>query len=166
MRSGASRREALAARDARQALLDGHLARGSTLVALALNVPGSDKSPPGAAALFARALSGVEAALPGGRLVHHGHDALGPFALLCVPATPVNAKAACVAVESASAAARLVDLDVLGPDGVALGRSALGLPPRACLLCDRPAVECIRVGRHPAAEVVARAHALLADPSA
>jgi len=44
---------ALAARDARQALLDAHRpAPGAALVALGLNVPGPEREPPGALELF------------------------------------------------------------------------------------------------------------------
>jgi len=154
---------ALAARDARQALLDAHRPpTGAALVAVALNVPGPDREPPGALALQAWALARLVAALPGARPVHSGGDALGPFALLEVPGAPAGVKRACAAIEAATPAARLVDLDVYGPDGAPTGRAALGLPPRACLLCEAPAVECIRLRRHPPAAVLERVRALLA----
>jgi hypothetical protein len=38
----------------------------------------------------------------------------------------------------------------------------LGLPLRRCLLCDRPATECIRAGRHSGSEISEAAVALLA----
>jgi holo-ACP synthase len=158
---------ALLARDARQALLDAHRApAGSALVAVTLNVPGPDREPPGALALQAWALARLVAAFPSAHPVHSGGDALGPFALLLVPGEPLEVKRRCVAVEAAAPAARLVDLDVYGPDGAQAGRAALGLPPRPCLLCEAPAVECIRLGRHPLPAVLARVHAHLATLAA
>jgi len=166
MRSGASGAELLAARDARQRVIDGAIGRGATLVAVALNVPGAEKVPPGARALHAWAVAQVTAAFPGARAEHASEDALGPFALLLVAAAPEAVKAACLAIEGSRPAARLVDLDVHASSGAAVDRAALGLPPRPCLLCAEPARECIRLGRHPLAEVVARARALLADAPA
>jgi holo-ACP synthase CitX len=155
--------EALATRDARQALLDAHRPpAGSALVAVALNVPGPDREPPGALALQAWALARLVAAFPAAHPVHSGGDALGPFALLLVPGEPLEVKRRCVALEATIPAARLVDLDVHGPDGLPAGRAALGLPARPCLLCEAPAVECIRLRRHPLPAVLARVHGLLA----
>ena len=164
MPSDASGAEVLRAREARQALVEEWAGReGAALVAVALNVPGAEKAPPGARALHGWAVAQVAAALPGRRLVHSGDDALGPFALLAVAAPPAAAKAACLAIEVSRPAARLVDLDVYAPSGAATDRASLGLAPRPCLLCDAPAGECIRLGRHPRADVVTRARALLAD---
>jgi holo-ACP synthase CitX len=168
MPSGASEADVLRARDAREALVLAWAGQaGGALVAAALNVPGAEKVPPGARALHAWAVAEARAALPGARLVHESEDALGPFALLAVAARPEAAKAACLAVEGARPAGRLVDLDVYAPSAGAglapVDRAALGLPPRPCLLCDAPARECIRLGRHPRADVVTRARALLAD---
>ncbi len=179
MPSGASRAELLAARDARQAAIDRAVARlraggegelgavqpaapGSSIVAMSLAIPGEEKTPPGAFELFAWASRRVRLALPGGAVIHAGRDALGPFELFAGAATPVRAKLACVAVESADAAARLADLDVLAPDGRPLDRAALGLPPRACLLCGEPARECIGARRHGTAELASAARELLA----
>jgi len=166
MRSGASGSELLAARDARQALLDRHLAApGRTVVALSLAIPGEEKVPAGAAALFDWACAEALAALPGARPLGRTDDALGPFALLAVPAgsaTPDEVKRRCVALETARPAARLLDLDVHVPGGGALDRAALALPARACLCCDAPARECIRAGRHGFAALVSRARELLA----
>ena len=156
----------LAARDARQALLDRHVAAGhAAVVAVSLNTPGPEKAPPGGAALFRLALLRLDRALAAHRprLLHRGDDALGPFALLAVELAPAAAKGACLALEAALPAGRLLDLDVHGPGGVPLGRAELGLPPRPCLVCDAPARECIRLGRHPAEAVAARVRALLSS---
>ena len=72
-------------------------------------------------------------------------------------------KERCLVIETDSPAARLIDLDVYLPDGKTIDRTSLHLPPRACLVCEAPARECIRLGRHPWTELVSRAHALLLD---
>ena len=155
---------ALAARDARQALLDLHRPpAGAALVAVALNLPGPAREPPGALELQAWALARLVGAFPAARPVHSEGDALGPVTLFLVGGDPREVKRGCLAIEEARPAARLVDHDVLGPDGVPVGRAALGRPPRPCLLCEAPAVECIRLGRHPRADVLARVQALLGD---
>jgi holo-ACP synthase CitX len=153
----------LAARDDRQAVLDRQLGGGRTLVALSLAIPGEDKKPPGAGALFAWAAAEVERAFPGADRLHANDDALGPFALWAVPLAGVEAKARCTAVEAARDAARLVDLDVYSPEGAPVDRASLHLPPRPCLCCAEPARECIRARRHDLGEVVGRAAALLAS---
>ena len=156
----------LAARDARQALLDRHLAGGhAAVVAVSLNLPGAEKAPPGAAALFRWALGQLGVALDAHRprVLHLGDDALGPFALLAAALPPAAAKGACLALEGSRPAGRLLDLDVHGPGGAPVGRAGLGLPPRPCLACDAPARECIRLGRHPAEVLAARVQALLAS---
>src|SRR5689334_10295685 len=96
---GAWRREALAARDARQAAMDRWLGAGETLVALSLAVPGAEKAPPGAGELFAWALASLAAALPGARRVHAVADALGPFELWRTSADARAVKHRCVSLE-------------------------------------------------------------------
>jgi holo-ACP synthase len=156
-----SRRSVLAARDARQAELDRRRG-GGTLVAASLAIPGAEKTPPGADALFAWAVREVEGALPGARLLHASTDGLGPFSVLEAPGRVVEVKARCVRIEAARPAARLVDLDVYSPQGAPVDRASLRLPPRACLCCDEPAHECVRLRRHDLRAVVASARALLA----
>lgn len=152
----------LAARDARHGELLRHLGADRAVLAVTLAVPGAAKTPPGALALFAWALGEVELAVRGARLVHATSDALGPFALFAAPGEPADVKARCLEIEASRPAARLLDLDVYSPDGAPCDRASLDLPPRACLLCDRAAHECSRVGRHASAEVASRARDLLA----
>jgi triphosphoribosyl-dephospho-CoA synthase len=155
------RSSVLAARDGRQAAIDLHLGAWPAVVAVSLGLPGPRKTPPGCAELFAWAVSEVSRTVPGAREIHAAHDALGPFAVLRVPGDPREAKRRCVAIEAAHAGARLVDLDVYAQDG-AIDRASLRLPPRACLCCGAPARECIRLSRHAAGALEARAATLLA----
>jgi holo-ACP synthase len=55
---------------------------------------------------------------------------------------------------------RLVDLDVM-VRGEPIGREALGLPPRPCFCCPRPARECAGSARHPLNEVLEAAERIL-----
>ena len=161
-----SRRSILEARDARQAVLDRHLGKGRTLVALSLAVPGVAKAPPGAGALFAWAAREIARAFPGAERLDTRVDALGPFALWAAPAWPDSAKARCVSLEACRPAARLLDLDVYSPEGAPVDRASLLLLPRPCLCCDQPARDCIRLGAHGVPELAARACELLAGVGA
>ncbi len=68
-------------------------------------------------------------------------------------ADPAQLKRLCVAFEE-QADGRVLDADVMS-GGEAVGRSELGLPPRKCFLCGRPAAECVSRGVHDPGEVAA-----------
>lgn len=149
----------LARREARQAE-QAELARrtGAALICLTIVAPGPDKDGPAVRAAFeagARACTDLLAARGWAERGRHATDApTGPELLLAVDADPAAVKAALVALEDAEPAGRLWDLDVvagLGADGLPLilGRRALGLPPRRCLVCDADAAACARSARHP-----------------
>jgi holo-ACP synthase CitX len=155
--------ELLAARDRRHAALLQVLGQGwrATLF-LSLAVPGADKTPAGADGLFAWARQEAEAACGGQAGHREGHDRLGPFAIIGSAMEPELLKHICVRLEAVAPFARLIDADVHNPQGAAVDRAALGLPPRSCLVCDAPAKECIRLGRHDGVELFRRVHELLA----
>jgi len=152
----------LAAREARQELLSRALSAGrpATLF-VSLNLPGPDKSPPGATALFRRGCAQIAASFHGSLLVAADCDALGHFALRVLDADPLAIKRLCISIEESHPAARLLDLDVYASETVQIGRSSLGLPARRCLVCDQPAVDCMRTRRHAIDEVIAKTHVLL-----
>lgn len=155
--------ELLAARDRRHAALLqalGHDGRATLFLSLAL--PGADKTPAGALHLFAWARQEAAAACGGLAGLREGFDRLGPFAILGSAMEPAPLKQICVGLEAIAPFARLIDADVYDPQGVAADRAALGLPPRSCLVCEAPARECIRLGRHDGAELSRRVHELLA----
>jgi holo-ACP synthase CitX len=129
---------------------------------LRLALPGADKTPAGALHLFAWARQEAAAACGGLTGLREGHDRLGPFAILGSTIEPPTLKQICVGLETVAPFARLIDADVYDPQGAAVDRATLGLPPRPCLVCEAPARECIRLGRHNGAELSRRVHELLA----
>lgn len=119
------------------------------LVSFTLNIPGEVKQFP-----LARAALDVGLDLLRAQFSTHilqlqvVHPDAGSEGLLTLSLPPEVVKAQTVALEENHPLGRLFDLDVLGADGVPLARAALGLPPRRCLLCDRPAKLCARGRTH------------------
>ena len=163
--SDKSVRSFLAARDSRQERLARSLRAGHPATVFAsLNIPGPDKTPAGSAALFRSLLEQLEQlarAFSGSSLIERSSDALGPYAIVALAIDPQLAKQRCIEIETGLPAARLIDLDVYSPAGVQIDRASLGLAARPCLVCQAPAVDCIRLKRHSLAEVIAQTHELL-----
>ncbi|WP_170285869.1 citrate lyase holo-[acyl-carrier protein] synthase [Propionivibrio limicola] len=153
----------LEARDGRQDALARALSQGRpAILFLSLNIPGQEKTPPGSEALFFWMLEELNNEFSGLVVLENVHDALGPYAVMSLDLDPYDVKRRCIAAETKYPFARLIDLDVYSPEGVQIDRGRLGLPRRPCLVCSRPAVECIRLKRHSYEEVVAKVHELLA----
>jgi holo-ACP synthase CitX len=129
------------------------------MVFASTSIPGTRKNPEGLEQVFVKACERLGSRLDR-VLVDRGLDALGPWALFRTPAPAVEAKRACVEVETATPAGRVIDLDVY-ENGRQVDRASLGLPPRPCLVCDRPAVECIRLRRHDLGELTRAVEELL-----
>lgn len=157
------RRRLLEARDARAALPASLQYPGPTLF-LSLNVPGPDKSAPRLDRVFALALAAVRRALPASAILADGRDAAGRHAVLGVPAPALDTKLACVRLEESLPFGRLLDLDVVDANGTPMGRASLHLPPRRCLVCEEPAVDCIRAGRHSPHDLASAALQLARSP--
>lgn len=152
----------LAARDDRQEALEQTLARGEeATLFLSLGIPGGNKRPPGSQRLFGWARQSLLAAYPELREVLVGGDALGPYLLLTGPVAPCRLKRGCVELEDSFPASRLLDADVYNLRGEVVDRERLQLDQRRCLICDAPAKECIRLGRHTHAELVKKTDELL-----
>lgn len=154
MSSAKSGSDILAARERRQELLDRHRGEHAATLFLSLNIPGNDKTPPGSRALFHWALNRLNESFPCLASVAKGIDALGPYALLTLRRDALKVKQHCIALETSHPAARLIDLDVYDVHGNQISRATLSLPSRPCLVCDQPAVDCIRLGRHRPEEAI------------
>jgi holo-ACP synthase len=139
---------------------------GETVVTVTLNVPGADKNPPGAGEFLDRFMKRLahKLAMAGAPMLHQETQSTadGPEGHLVVNAFALDVKRLCVDLEDESPGGRLADVDVMTSRGEQLGRTQLGLPPRACLVCEAPAMECIRTGRHDPQVVTRRVRALLA----
>lgn len=154
--------ELLAARDSRDVII-GQVMTGqdSPIVVVATAIPGPGKTSGSVKALFRWSLRQLEARLANCRSLFVGADALGPWAIFRVVAEPRDVKRSCVAIEMLHPAARLLDLDVYPSQGHRVGREEVGEAQRSCLLCERPAFECIRLKRHDFHAVVDRANGLI-----
>lgn len=130
---------------------------------VSLNIPGVEKVPPGAEALFLFAMAQIKKALPDSRLIVEASDALGPYAIFVLELPCEEVKRICVGIETALPSARLLDLDVYSSEGVQIDRKRLGLLSRGCLVCAQPAVECMRTKRHSYGDVLEIVHDLLSD---
>lgn len=65
---------------------------------------------------------------------------------------PLEVKRICCSIEDEHPLGRLMDIDVI-VEGRPLSREDIGLPARHCLLCDKPARECMRAHRHSPEEI-------------
>ncbi|MFT3876344.1 MAG: citrate lyase holo-[acyl-carrier protein] synthase [Propioniciclava sp.] len=137
------------------------------LVSITLVAPGARKDSPAlrrAHSLAVQAVLGLLAARGWAVLASGACSGVtGPESWHAVDADPRALKSALVALEDAPGTGRVWDLDVivaseLGP--APIGRGALGLPPRRCLLCAETAHACARARRHPLPVVVAAADAV------
>lgn len=125
---------------------------GCPLVCFTLNIPGPVKVPPLAPAAFLEGCRRIEKALdqlglaPAAR--EEVREKTGWEAICCVPGRPEEIKAKMAAAEDQDRLGRLFDIDVIRLDGTKVSREELGLPPRTCLLCGRPAHQCSRSRSH------------------
>lgn len=151
---------------------------GNTLICLTVQFPGPVKR--SASSLIVGA-AGLAALLDKfGSVVRHaqvrdletGYEA---YILVPLPATLV--KKTCCQIEDSHPLGRLMDIDVItanvmpGPSttvmpgltGHLLDRSAVGLPPRRCLLCEQPARYCMRAHTHSLEELLYKIEQMVAD---
>ena len=75
---------------------------------------------------------------------------------------PLEVKKAAAELEDTHPLGRLMDLDVIGPEGP-IGRADIGLQERRCLLCEKPARYCMRAGSHTHEELMAKIKQLVSS---
>lgn len=149
--------EILASRDERQARQREMLRQnpGKTLLCLTVVMPGSIKRSRQSLTIANAAVCALTAQFGSSGLqtrdLQTGFEA---FLLTSLP--PEEAKRAVCRIEEEHPLGRLFDIDVIGQDGVPLERTAIGLEPRKCLLCDNPARWCMRSRTHTTEEILAR----------
>ena len=75
---------------------------------------------------------------------------------------PLEVKRAAAELEDTHPLGRLMDLDVIGPEGP-IGRADIGLQERRCLICEKPARYCMRAGSHTHEELMAKIKQLVSS---
>jgi len=151
----------LAARDRRQALQQQLLAAypHHTLLYATVVMPGSVKR-------------NADAQVVADELKRQLSDCAGPdrgvndaetgFEMYVVSSEPaLEVKRAVCAIEDTHPLGRLMDIDVIGRDGVPVSRQAVGAAPRRCLLCDHEARWCMRNHTHTTEELLAHIHQMV-----
>jgi holo-ACP synthase len=143
----------LEARERRAARQTSALARfARPLVSLTIVMPGSVKDGALPRGVLTEALVAIDrvAEARGWPVLSRdvSWQATGPEALYVIDGEAEALKSACIELEDAHPLGRLWDLDVLAPGPRLLSRKQFGLPPRRCLVCERPAFECGRSRRH------------------
>ncbi|MCE1196322.1 triphosphoribosyl-dephospho-CoA synthase [bacterium] len=141
------------------------LAGGASLAAITLRMPAALRTS-GACLAEARELhadfAGALAALGAAVLEEEfrvGAD--GPESFFAVELSAEALKRAALSFEEEHPFGELADVDVMDSDGAPVGRAALGLPPRRCLVCGGDAAECVVGRRHSPEETAAAAERIL-----
>ena len=146
--------ELLDARERRAARQQALLRRfGVTLICFTMNIPGPEKDSPLIRRGFRLGVSLLEGQLAAAGLtpLHREQrcENTGCEALYALNCSPLTVKAMTVELEDAAPLGRLLDMDVIGPDGRKVDRQELGLAGRKCLICGGPARVCARSRAHP-----------------
>jgi holo-ACP synthase CitX len=140
------------------------LSEQGTLLTLTLNLPGPDKRLPRWLEFHEAVRSELERTLARGNFtftrVFSCVAASGPEDHFLLSADASTLKRETVDFEERHPGGRLTDLDVM-TRGKSVDREVLGLPPRTCLCCSRPAKECAAEARHPLDEVLRAAERFL-----
>lgn len=156
---GITLEQLLEARDQRRRLQLATLGRicGKTLIVLTVNIPGSVK----------RTGYSVAAGLAGvAELCRRLGDSVaevdirdlntGFEAFVVARQSNDEAKRLAMDIERDHPLGRLLDIDVIGSDGVPVSRGQFGEESRRCLICGDDARVCMRLRRHPVEELTAK----------
>jgi len=132
-------------------------AQGDTLISMTVNMPGNRKYTDDTVQLIYFALHQLrlKVAEQGLQLSEEQifHWNAGPVALVSVQGNAHQCKKLAIQIEQESPSGRLLDLDVFDADGNLISRDEYQLPRRICMVCERPAVECVRSRAHQPEEV-------------
>lgn len=153
------------AREARYLMQQAMLARypGASLVCLTMNIAGPVKTTAAIERAFSWGMDNVRAVLAGNRLLFEAdiHEKTGPEAVFVFSGDAVEVKRRLCLLEDGCAMGRLLDIDVIRPDGEKIARTQIGLPARKCLLCGQDAPVCARSRAHTVAELFERTHQII-----
>ncbi|MDO4384737.1 MAG: citrate lyase holo-[acyl-carrier protein] synthase [Clostridia bacterium] len=141
----------LDARDRRAERQKRFLKTSPVLICLTMNIPGPIKASSEILAAFREGARRVRSAVGARPILYEAFT--GPEAYVPLNADAEAVKREMCRIEDEEPLGRLFDLDVLTGSGEKCGRSALGLPPRSCLLCGKPAFACARSRAHSVSEL-------------
>ena len=138
---------------------------GCSLVCLTVLFPGPVKRDADSVRVGEAGVAAIQKAFPEIAYSEIRDKETGFEACFAVRLPVLEAKRRCCEIEDTHPWGRLMDIDVLepGPEGLPLpvSRARLGLPERRCLLCDRPARECMRAKTHTLAQLQAQIQNIL-----
>lgn len=128
------------------------------VVSFSLNIPGRIKS----CSLFIKAFDAAVEKLKESiaekgiaiEFIESIYKKTGPECILSVNGDPESIKILTLDIEDKHPIGRLFDFDVIRKSGDKVSREDIGLPPRMCLLCSRPAFICARSRHHGEAELM------------
>ena len=126
------------------------MAGAGSVISFSMNIAGAIKSFPLALAAFEEGLGLLKDRIPSDWILHmeEKRAVTGPEALFVLAAAPMTVKQLTAAIEESHPLGRLFDMDVIGLDRRSVSRSALGFPPRTCLICGDNAKACARSKKH------------------
>jgi holo-ACP synthase len=156
--------ELLASRDARRQRELRYLAEYPDLALLVLTivVPGSEKRTPAAIVVAKAAMEALHQEFD----TSIRHELIkdlntGYEAFLLLDMGREEAKRRAIAIEDTHPLGRLMDIDIIGADGIPLGRGAMNRSPRRCILCGNDARICMRAKSHTPAQMDAKINNLV-----
>lgn len=153
------------AREARFFMQQTMLARypGAVLVCLTMNVAGPVKVTPSIERAFSWGMEKIRAVLAGQRVLFEAdiHEKTGDEAVFVVSGDAREIKRRLCQLEDRYAMGRLLDIDVIRPDGEKISRTDIGLPQRKCLICEQDAPVCARSRTHTVAELFEYTHRII-----
>ena len=155
----------MAAREGRWQMQQAMLARypGAALVCLTMNVAGPVKRTENILRAFAWGMDEIRAVLGAYPLLFEASidEKTGPEAVFVVSGGAKAVKRRLCDLEDGCAMGRLLDIDVIAPDGNKIARTELGFPPRKCLLCGEAAPVCARSRAHTVSELITRTNGII-----
>ncbi len=138
------------------------LSNKGTLLTLTMNLPGSDKNLPRWNAAHSKITNLIKEDMKEYLLFFEERETLsGAESYFVVNFSGEALKKYAIALEEGHPIGRLLDADVMGKNGLSIGRESVGLPQRRCLCCDRSAKVCARENRHSLREILMQAEKFL-----
>ena len=136
-----------------------------TLLSMKMNIPGPIKDNDLIRLAFRLSLNEILLLIKDSVVMDQTQAATGPEVIIKTSRPAHEIKLLMIELEESLPLGRLLDIDVL-TEGSALSREAMGLNPRRCFLCDKPARECSRSAAHPLTALLEAIETLmLQDPS-